>query len=67
MVEVKMKPEPHENNIQRAYLLGIEHGQQSSYTPPRWIIANPVLWLTAYMNGFNVGRRGRLAVRGGAR
>lgn len=62
-----MEPETHENNIQRAYLLGIEHGGQSVYNPPRWIIANPVLWLTAYINGFNVGRRARLAVRGGTR
>ena len=62
-----MKPEPHENNILRAYRLGIEHGQQSAYNPPLWVVARHGLWLTAYMNGYSIGQRTRLALRGGTR
>lgn len=58
-----MTHEAHENNILRAYRLGIEHGQQNEYNPPLWIIAKTGLWLTAYQTGYNKGQRARLAVR----
>lgn len=47
----------HENNILRAYRLGIEHGQAGNYNPPQWIVIHMGLWLSAYQNGYGVGLR----------
>lgn len=54
-----MNHEQHENNIVRAYKLGIEHGREGDYRPPQWCLLQNSkqlsLALASYKNGFSEG------------